>query len=176
MAVQAENFILAAHSPPRRVFSVGSVEAWADLLYAVPWLSRRVRIRATRPKSRQRCVSPTCNTACPYSFFCPAATLPPSCLASILHAIADPSTGRCFSYIYDGPWRRWVHRRAKAAGEDKSFGVEGGDFLPGRIVGHQLAIYVQFAYAAGDEQAVLRAEIYDDDGSRSAPDTSPFLR
>jgi hypothetical protein len=42
--------------------------------------------------------------------------------------------------------------------------MEGGDVGPGRVVGDELAIDAALADAAGDELAVLAAEVEDDDG------------
>ncbi len=55
-----------------------------------------------------------------------------------------------------------------AAGEDEALGVELGDSVQRRVVGQQLAVDAAFAHAAGDQQAVLGAEVEDDDGFADA--------
>jgi hypothetical protein len=81
-----------------------------------------------------------------------------------LHAIANSKDGQtAFVYIERSQWGAFLVDAGRATGEDESFRLESRDSLPGGIVGDELTIDVAFANSAGDEVAILGAEI--DDGN-----------
>ena len=55
-----------------------------------------------------------------------------------------------------------VVNTGRAAGEDNALGVDVPDRLPGAGSGKDLGIYFEFSDAAGDQVAVLRAEVDND--------------
>ena len=117
----------------------------------------------------------------------------PELLAAEGHDLAAERLGHQVQAIADaqdrhaaGPERRVGMGRARfvdagrSAGENDRRRLAGGDLTPRGVEGQQLRVDVQLADAAGDELAVLAAEVEDDDGVHSGGDCwirhSPFAQ
>ncbi len=85
-------------------------------------------------------------------------------MASELHSVTDAEYGDAeIKQFGIAQGRAGSVDAGRAAGKDEAARIQFGDACGGQVVAHNLAKDVLFADAAGDELAVLRAEIEDQD-------------
>ncbi len=89
----------------------------------------------------------------------------PQLVGQQLHAVADAEHRQAaLEDVGGGSGRPFVVDAGRPAGEDEAPRPEAGHLLPGRVVGDELAVDAALAHTAGDEHAVLGAEVEDGDG------------
>ena len=89
----------------------------------------------------------------------------PQLVGEQLHAVADAEDRQAaLEDVGGGRGRPFIVDAGRPAGEDEAPRLEAGHLLPGRVVGDELAVDAALAHPAGDEHAVLGAEVEDGDG------------
>jgi len=89
---------------------------------------------------------------------------PTQLLGHGVHAVTDSQDGHsALVDVAGSQGRPGVVDAGRAAGEDEPLGTKAGDLGPGGVVGHYFAVYLALTHPPGDEHAVLRTEVEDDD-------------